>query len=315
MYDFTHGSLRRASLVACVVGLALAPLHSLAAEAPAQKHFKEPAEAVRALVAAARTDDKAALIAILGPDAEEIVSSGDPVEDAAARKRVVAAAAARTRFEALDDTRTIVHLGKDDWPLPIPLVKDADGWRFDTAAGKEEILNRRIGKNELAVIEGARAYVEAQREYAKQPRDGSNVRAFAQKIRSDPGKHDGLYWEASSPKDESPLGPLFAEATGEGYAVKDAPATPQPYHGYFYRILTAQGPSAPGGAKRWVKDGSMIGGFGLIAWPADHGSSGVMTFIVGPTGIVYQKDLGGQTAELAKAITTYDPDDSWTPVR
>src|SRR5512145_1276924 len=173
MYDFIHGSRRRAPLVACVVTLALAPLHSLAEDAPTQKHFKEPAEAVRALVAAARTDDKAALMAVLGPDAEEIVSSGDPVEDAAGRKRVVAAAAARTRFEALDDTHTVVILGKDDWPLPIPLVKDADGWRFDTAAGKEEILNRRIGKNELAAIEGCRAYAEAQREYAKQPRDGA----------------------------------------------------------------------------------------------------------------------------------------------
>jgi hypothetical protein len=314
MYDFTHGSPRRASLVACVLTLALAPLHSLAEEAPAQKHFKEPGEAVRALVAAARTDDKSALIAILGPDAEEIVSSGDPVEDAAGRKRVVAAAAARTRFEALDDTHTVVHLGKDDWPLPIPLVKDADGWRFDTAAGKEEILNRRIGRNELDAIEASRAYVEAQREYAKRNPEGG-VRSYAQKVRSDEGKRNGLYWDASDAKDESPLGPLFAEADGEGYALKDEPAAPRPYHGYFYRILTAQGANAPGGAKSWVKDGHMTGGFGLVAWPADHGSSGVMTFVVGPSGIVFQKDLGEKTADVVKAMTAYDPDDSWTPVR
>jgi hypothetical protein len=274
-----------------------------------QRKFVRPEEAVAALVDAAHADDKATIVAILGPGSEEVVSSGDPVEDQAARTRVVAAAKQRTRLETLPTGQVIAHLGKDDWPLPIPLVKDGNEWRFDTAAGREEIINRRIGRNELKAIAAAHAYVDAQRLYAK--RQGG----YAQKIRSDAGARDGLYWDDPSGKQPSPLGPLFAEASAEGYGKQEAGAAPQPYHGYFYRILTEQGANAPGGARSYVKDGKMTGGFALVAYPAEHGNSGVMTFVVGPQGIVYQKDLGAKTADVAQSMTAYDPDASWLPVR
>jgi hypothetical protein len=274
----------------------------------AQRKFVRPEEAVPALIAAARADDKTALIEILGPGSDEVVSSGDPVEDRAARDRVVAAAKQRTRLETLPSGQVIAHLGNDDWPLPIPLVKDGNEWRFDTEAGKEEIINRRIGRNELKAIAASNAYVDAQRQYAKS--QGS----YAQKVRSDAGARDGLYWEDPTGKQPSPLGPLFAEASAEGYGKQEAGGEPQPYHGYFYRILTEQGPGAPGGAKSYVKDGKMTGGFALVAYPAEHNNSGVMTFIVGPQGIVYQKDLGAKTGD-AKSMKAYDPDESWMPVR
>ena len=290
--------------------LASTPLQAAGAET-AQKKFVRPEEAVGALIDAARAGDEAMLIQILGPESEGIVSSGDPVADRTARQRVVAAAKQRKHFETLTSGAVVVYLGNEDWPLPIPLVKDGNEWRFDTAAGREELLNRRIGQNELKALAAARGYVDAQREYAKL--EG----AYAQKIRSEPGKHDGLYWEEQSGKRASPLGPLFAEASAEGYTTPEpgAGAGPQPYHGYVYRVLTEQGSHAPGGAKSYMKDGKMTGGFALIASPAEHGSSGMMTFIVGPQGVIYQKDLGAKTSEAAKAMTAYDPDESWTPVR
>jgi len=275
----------------------------------AQEHFPTPEAAASALAAAARARETDRTRAILGPGSEEILSSGDPVDDAAAAKRFATAAAERTRIEREKDSAlAIMHIGRDDWPLPIPLVKDADGWRFDTAAGKEELLNRRIGRNELVAIGASRAYVDAQNEFAKR------FRTYAQKFRSTPGKKDGLYWEETD-HDVSPFGPLVAAATAEGYQPQQASEGPTPYHGYFFRILTSQGAHAPGGAKSYVKDGQMTGGFALLAWPADHGSSGIMTFMVGPQGVVFQKDLGEQTAEAAKAITSYDPDTSWEPTR
>jgi hypothetical protein len=274
-----------------------------------QRTFARPEQAVPALVAAASADDQAALLAVLGPGSEDVVSSGDPVADDNARARVVAAAKERTRLEKLPSGEMIAHLGKDDWPLPIPIVKDGARWRFDTAAGREEILNRRIGRNELRAIAAARAYVEAQREYA------GGGGGYAQKVRSTPGKRDGLYWDDPDGTYPSPLGPLFAEAASEGYGKKAAEEGPQPYHGYVFRILTAQGANAPGGEKSYVKKGRMTEGFALVAYPAEHGSSGVMTFVVGPQGIVYQRDLGADTAGIAKAMTAYDPDASWHPAR
>jgi len=279
------------------------------ATADTQQHFPSPEAAARGLEAAARAGDAARLVAVLGPESDAVVSSGDPVADARARKRFVAAAAARTRIEQTPEgDRAILHIGADDWPFPIPLVKDGNEWRFDTAAGKEEILNRRIGRNELSTLATCRTYVEAQHEFA------SKFHEYAQVFRSTPGKHDGLYWEATG-HDTSPLGPLVAAATSEGYTVTDPNQGPAPYHGYLYRILKAQGPHAPGGARDYVKDGRMIGGFALLAWPAEHGVSGVMTFMAGPQGVVFQKDLGEQTDEAAKAITAYDPDESWNPTR
>jgi len=274
----------------------------------AQERFPSPQVAARALEAAARGSDPARLIAILGPASEEIVSSGDPVADATARRRFASAAAERTRIERLSDAIAILHVGGTDWPFPIPVVREGDTWRFDTASGKDELLNRRIGRNEMTAIEVCRTYVDAQKEFARR------FRVYAQSFRSTPGKRDGLYWEATD-HDESPLGPLVASATAEEYHPADPGEGPAPYHGYLFRILTAQGAHAPGGARSFVKDGRMTGGFALIAWPAVHGSSGVMTFLVSEQGVVLQKDLGDGTAEAVKAITTYDPDGSWEPTR
>jgi DUF2950 family protein len=288
---------------------ALLCVASLPAIARAQEHFPTPEAGARALEAATRGNDPNRLLAILGPAGNEIVSSGDPVDDAAARRRYAKAARARTRIERTSDgAMAILHVGRDDWPLPIPLVHDAQGWRFDAALGKEELLNRRIGRNELIAIEVCRAYVDAQNQYA------ARFGTFAQIFRSTPGKRDGLYWEETD-HDASPLGPLVAEATAEGYHPADPKRGPEPYHGYFFRILKAQGAHGPGGARDYVKDGKMTGGFALVAWPADHGSSGIMTFVVDQQGVVFQKDLGAQTDGIVGAMTTFDPDNSWEPTR
>ena len=305
----------RAKLISLAIALIAAmPIHG-AAEDAAQTTFASPEEAMRAIVAAVRVDDQAKIDAIMGPGSNDVLSSGDPIDDKAQGRRFAALATERTRFETLDSGAVIAHIGKDDWPFSIPLVKDGDRWRFDMAAGREELLNRRIGRNELKAVAVAHAYVDAQYEYASQPRNGDGKRAYAQKVRSEPGKKDGLYWEDPSGKHPSPLGPLMAEAETEGYGRPAGETAPRPYHGYVYRVLTAQGPHAAGGARNYVNDGRMTGGFALIAYPSEYGSSGVMTFLVGLPGIVYQKNLGEKTAEAAAAITTYDPDDSWTPVR
>jgi hypothetical protein len=284
---------------------------AFATDPPPAKHFETPEEAVRALAKAARAPDHTAVLAVLGPGGEDIASSGDPVDDRAARQRFVTAVGERVRIEPLDERTAVANVGTDDWPFPVPLVHDPEGWRFDAAAGRDEIVNRRVGRNELDAIETCRAYVEAQREYAR----GAGAGAYAQKVRSEPGKRDGLYWEEETNGSRSPLGPLLAEATAEGYALREPGAAPAPYHGYLFRILTTQGKNASGGARSWVKDGRMTGGFGLLAYPAEPGVSGVMTFVVGPEGVVFQKNLGEKTAELAKAMTAYDPDETWTPVR
>ena len=229
--------------------------------------------------------------------------------DRTERERFAQAAAEKTRLEPKGDDRVVLNVGNDDWPFAIPIVRQAGAWRFDTAAGKEELLNRRIGRNELRTIEFCRAYVDAQREYAS--RSGG---AFAERVRSTPGKHDGLYWEAAAGEQESPMGPSAAAATREGYGAKISGAERSPYHGYLFKILTAQGPHAPEGARSYVADGRMTGGFALLAYPVAHGSSGVMTFVVNQLGIVFQKDLGTRTAVIAEAMTRYDPDDSWDPV-
>ena len=312
-----ESSIRRCCGLVLSIGvlLLLSAGAARAEEASGQKTFAKPEEAMRALVAAAKKDDSAAMLAILGPNAEQVLSSGDPVADAADRKWFVSAASRRTSFEKVNDNTMIAQVGADGWPLAIPLVKSGDKWRFDTAAGADELLNRRIGRNELTTISVARAYVDAQREYAAKDRTGSGAGIYAQKVASEPGKHDGLYWEETSPADRSPLGPLVADAATEGYSPSEGGEGPRPYHGYFYRILTAQGAAAPGGAKSYIKDGQMTGGFALVAYPAEYRSSGIMTFIVGPQGIVFQKDLGEKTEELGKAMTEYNPDDTWTPAR
>jgi Protein of unknown function (DUF2950) len=311
-----EGMTMRTRLVLTVLAVACAGAGTALAEAPAgQTQFDSPTAAMKALVAAARAHDTAKLAAILGPESEPIISSGDEVADREDGDRFVARATQRTSFENLSDTTTIAHIGPQGTPFAIPLIKDGTKWRFDTAAGKDELLNRRIGRNELMAIAAARAYVDAQEEFARAKAIDGGSRVYAQKLRSTPGQHDGLYWEDESGTDESPLGPLFASATAEGYQLADQPATPQPYHGYFFRILTGQGANAPGGARSYVTDDKMSDGFALVAWPAEYGQSGIMTFQVSRQGIVFQKDLGPQTAEAAKAITAYDPDASWMPTR
>jgi hypothetical protein len=280
------------------------------ASAAEQKTFASPEAAAKALVDAAKNDDSQQILVILGPDARDIVFSGDPVQDKAAAAHFAASAQQMMRLDQAGDGQEVLSIGGDNWPFPIPIVKKGNAWLFDTAAGKQEILNRRIGRNELNTIDVCRAYVDAQRQYAAEDRDGSGILKFARKFTSSAGKHDGLYWPVAANEEASPIGPLVADAVAEGYG-KTPSGEPAPYHGYFYRILTSQGEHAPGGAYDYVINGNMIAGFALIAYPAEYGSSGVMTFIVNQRGIVYQKDLGPQTARVASEIRRYDPDPSW----
>jgi hypothetical protein len=277
--------------------------------AVAQVRYGSPDEAVTALITAATAADGRELARVLGPGSGEILSSGDPVADAATRKRVVAGYEARHQVMMEGADKAVLVIGQHEWPFPIPLVRRDGAWSFDTAAGREEILFRRIGRNELSAIQTCLAYVDAQQEYADREIAGSG--AYAQRVISQPGRKDGLYWPARAGEDESPLGDLVAAATAEGYRSGERPV---PYHGYFYKILTRQGPSAPGGSLSYVVDGKMIGGFALVAYPAEYGNSGVMTFLVNHQGIVYQKDLGPNTARIAPRMTSFNPDKTWQRV-
>ena len=280
----------------------------LAAPARAQQVFKSPDEAAAALAAAVKSGDKNAMLKVFGPDGEDIISSGDEVSDASYREKFTSAYDAKHAIVTEGDKKAVLMLGDKDYPFPVPLVHRKTGWEFDTAAGREEVLFRRIGHNELDAMQTCLAYVDAQNEYADKDR-GAGPGVYAQRIVSTPGHKDGLYWPKDG--DESPLGELAAEAAAEGYKVGGGP---QPFHGYYFRILTKQGSHAPGGALDYVVDGKMIGGFALVAYPAEYGNSGVMTFIVNHAGDVYQKNLGPNTDELAKRITAFDPDKSWTKV-
>lgn len=272
--------------------------------------FPSPEAAADALVAAVKSGKPDAIVGVLGESGRDIASSGDAVIDSKARERFLAAYDETHTLQNADGRTTLV-LGKDEFPFPIPIVADGSKWRFDTEAGLEEILNRRIGEDELAAIETMRAYVGAQYEYAETDRDGKGPQ-YARRLVSTDGKTDGLYWPAAEGEAESPLGPLVASAQSKGYRKKDS--GPTPYHGYLFRILTRQGEHAKGGAKDFIVGGRMIGGFGLVASPADYGNSGIMTFIVDQTGNVFQKDLGAKTGEIAAGMTTFDPDSSWTAV-
>jgi Protein of unknown function (DUF2950) len=278
--------------------------------ASAQQPFKSADEAASALVAAAKAGDRAALLTVLGQGGADIVSSGDAVADDEARQRFIAAYDEKHEIKPDGESKAMMIIGRDDFPFPIPLVRKGEAWRFDTAAGRMEILFRRIGRNELAAIQSCLAYVDAQNDYADKDR-GTGAGTYAQRIVSQPGKKDGLYWPAAAGEDESPLGDLVAEATTEGYRVGGARA---PFHGSYFKILTRQGPAAPGGALDYVVKGRMIGGFALVAYPAEYQNSGVMTFLVNHAGTVYQKDLGARTARLAEGMTAFNPDDSWKKV-
>jgi DUF2950 family protein len=290
-----------------IIGLA-GISHAAAAQ---QKTFPSAEEAVKAAVTAARNDSDKELLAIFGAQAKDLMFSGDAVADKQRRAQFLKAYDEKNGLVADGDNRIVV-VGNNDWPFPIPLVKKGDGWVFDTDKGKEEILNRRIGQNELDVIQVLLAYVDAQREYAMKDRDGSGLRGYAQKIRSDTGKKNGLYWEAKAGEEQSPLGPFAARARSEGYKAGDKPV---PYRGYYYKILTAQGKDAPGGAYSYIVKGKMIGGFALVAYPAEYGNSGVMSFMVNHEGKVFQKDLGKNTASAAAAMKEYNPDKTWAEVK
>ncbi len=272
--------------------------------------FATPEEAVQRLVASA--EDRAAADELLGAGGFSLLRSGDDVADRADVEAVRAMAKEKVAFEDVDEHVKIALLGNDAWELPIPLVRADGGWYFDVEAGREEVVNRRVGRNELFVIETLRELVDAQREYAAEGRDG-NAPAFADRFVSTAGKHDGLYWPAAEGDAESPLGPLVAEASEEGYRRDESKAVP--YHGYFYRVLAEQGPRAPGGARSYRDaSGRLTHGFAFVAWPASHGDSGVMTFVVNQRGIVFQKDLGPATNDVVTAMKAYDPDVSWMPV-
>jgi hypothetical protein len=279
-----------------------------------QKTFKSPEEAVKSLMDALRSNNTKELQAIFGTAGKEIISSGDKVADKAGNERFVKNYEEMNKLEKETDKKVILVVGNHAWPFPIPIVKKGETWVFETKAGKEEMLNRRIGRNELNTIQTCLAIVDAQREYAMKDRDSDKLLEYAQKFASTKEKKDGLYWEAKEGEEQSPLGPLAARAVQEGYASRKPGDNPAPYHGYFYRILKAQGKNAPGGAYDYVVRGKMIGGFALVAFPAEYGASGVMTFIVNHDGVVYQKDLGKETGKIAKAMTKFDPDKTWEKV-
>ena len=285
---------------------------SPAATAPQQKSFPSPEDAVKATIQAARDNSDKEMIAIFGPGGKDLIFSGDPVADKERRAKFVQAYDEKNSLVAQGENRILV-IGKSAWPFPIPLVKKGEGWVFDTEKGRQEILDRRIGENELFTIQALLAVVDAQREYATKDRDKNALLEYAQKFISDPGKRNGLYWETKAGEPESPLGPITARARSAGYQAKAN--TPEPYHGYYYRILTAQGKAAPGGAYSYLVKGKMIGGFAVVAYPAQYENSGVMTFIVNHEGKVFQKNLGKNTASIAQSMKEYNPDKTWTEVK
>lgn len=280
--------------------------------AAAQRSFASPDDAAEALAQAVKAHDRPATVAILGPDSAAWISSGDAAADRESVAHFIAAYDAKHGIAQAGNKATLT-LGGDDFPFAFPIVQNSGHWRFDTEAGKEEMLARRIGKNELSAIEVLQAIVDAQVEYASEDRNGDGVLAYAQKIASSPGKHDGLYWPVKAGEPESPLGEFVAKAAGEGYRKSDTP--PTAYHGYYYHLLSGQGKHAPSGAFDYVVHGRAIGGFAVIAYPAKYGNSGIMTFMVNQDGQVYQSDLGPKTQARAKQIHLFDPGPGWSPVK
>jgi hypothetical protein len=304
--EFMRELQRKVVPALAAVMLSVAASDSFGAAA-GQKTFASPEEAVKALVAAA--GDSKAILAILGPGAKAIIDSGDAVADKEARERFLKAYKEANQLMKSRDDLALLVVGKDQWIFPIPIMKDAAGWRFDTKEGREEILNRRIGRNELSAIKAVQAYADAQRDYYLRNPQNDKLLQYAQKFISTKGKRDGLYFPTKAGEPVSPLGPRFERYVAKN---KGEPGKPVPYLGYYYRILKAQGPDAPGGAYSYLAQGKMIGGFALVAWPATYGNSGITTFLINHDGVVYEKDLGPKTAELAQKITRFNPDNSWT---
>ncbi len=276
-----------------------------------QKSFKSPEEAVKALSDAVKGNDTKELLTIFGPEGKELISSGDKVADETGREHFIKAYEEMNKLVSENDTKVILHVGNGDWPFPIPVVKRGEYWLFDTMAGREEILNRRIGRNELNAIQVCLAYVDAQREYLLKDRDEDKLLEYAQRLISREGEKNGLYWEAREGEEKSPLGLLIAKAAVEGYTGKRPIGKRSPYHGYYYKILKSQGKNAPGGEYDYIVKGKMIGGFALVAYPAEYGNLGIMTFIVNQDGVIYEKDLGKETEKIAAAMKKFDPDKTW----
>ena len=310
---YKKGEKRWLIVLVCLVAAAMFLLGTAPASQAAgmqQKSFSSPEEAVKSLVAAVRSNDIKEMLAILGPGSRELISSGDDVADRAGREKFLKAYDQMNTLQQESADKMVLSIGADNWPLPIPIVKKGATWVFDIQKGKQEILNRRIGRNELHIMDVLHAYVDAQHEYATKDCRGDGKVEFAQRLISTEGKRDGLYWEAKEGEEDSPLGPLVARAAKEGYANADL----SPFHGYYFNILKGQGKHVDGGAYNYVVKGKMILGFALVAYPAEYGNSGVMTFILNQEGIIYQKDLGKDTKRRAEAMKIFDPDKSWTKV-
>ena len=276
-----------------------------------QKTYASPQEATDALIEGLKSGKTGKLLRVLGTDAKPLVESGDPVQDQNGRVWFVELYTEAHTLEAREDGSQVLGIGPDNWPFPFPLVQENGKWRFDSAAGAEEVIDRRVGRNELSTIQACLAYVDAQREYYTRNADNDPLLQYAQAWASSPGKHDGLYWETSGDEEPSPLGPAFARARSQGYLKDNNKNGPEPFHGYYYVMLKAQGANAAGGAYDYVVRDKMIGGFALLAYPAQYGTSGVMTFMVNHDGVVFSKDLGPDTAKLASEIKVFDPDSSW----
>jgi hypothetical protein len=305
---------RRTTILSCLILLAIVILVAgcgKSAAKPSYQTFASPDDAGNALLTAAKSGDPNAVIAVFGPDSKDIVVTGDPVQDKNTADQVIAAYNAMHRWRKMPDGSQTLLLGAENFPFPIPLKKNPDGqWYFDVAAGREEILLRRIGRNELSVMDVCIALVDAEAQYFSMRHDDGSTHVFAEKFISDTGKQNGLYWESAEGQPKSPLGPLAAFATNEGYSLK--PDSHVPFHGYFFHMLTGQGVNVPGGAKDYVVNGKMTGGFAFIAYPAEYRNSGVMTFIINQDGVLLQKDLGPDTAKTAAAMTEFNPDQTWT---
>lgn len=281
--------------------------HAAAAQ---QKLFATAEAAVAAFVSAVKENNEKELLAIFGDAGKELVASGDPVDDRQRRELFIREFEQKNKLTP-EGVKMVLVIGEKEWPFPVPVAKKGDRWFFDTLAGREEILNRRVGENELSTVQTLLAIVDAQREYAMKDRNNNGVREYAQKFRSDPGQRNGLFWESKPGEEASPLGALVADARADGYAKTGARTGPVPFHGYYFRMLTKQGKNAPGGAFDYVVKNKMVGGFAVVAYPAVYGSSGVMTFTVNHDGVVYEKDFGKNTAKAAKEMHSFNPDKTW----
>ncbi|MFM1892608.1 MAG: hypothetical protein RLZ44_1685 [Pseudomonadota bacterium] len=307
--NFAGACVALVTVLAAATGWAQEP--ATPASAAASPDFASPEAAANALADAVRAEDPQAILALMGPEADEWLFSGDDVADRADWMRFLEAWDRRHAVAKSDAAQATLLVGDDDWAFPAPIVKIGERWAFDGEAGREEVTLRRVGRNELDAIQTLLAIVDAQREYAAEDADGDGFNAYASRFISSPGKKDGLYWAVQPGEEQSPLGPLVGEAADEGYGKETNPGEPRPYHGYHYRLLTGQGPDAPGGAYDYLVNGRLLGGFAVVAYPARYGVSGIMTLMVNHGGVVYQKDLGDDTAVAATAITSFNPDASW----